>query len=455
MTQDAGQRQPPGPARELGFGGSVRLRAAFTISSTGDWIYKFAVPTLILHLTGSALATAFAYVLEFIPYIVIGPFAGVIADRFSRRRVMVTCDTVSCLLALLVAVLVELGQTPIAALYVCALALACMRPLYFPAFQGFLVETISEESRPRFNSWTEMTDGLLSLAGPVLGISVISVAGVPRAAAADALSFAISASLVATIAYRRTAAPQAAETGRIAGVLRDLRGGIRAVAVTRAILAGTVLLTVGNLAAYIIEGNLVFLLLRVLHDPKISLGLVFGVQGLGAIAGAFTAPRLLSRYRAGKLIITGIAVVAAGMTVQAVAPALPAIVTGQCLQGAGTALIVVCWFSSVQRLIPGTMIGRFVSVVRAIGYATLPLGALIGAWLLGLTGQSRALFAAAAVLQVLVLLVAWRSALSRIEHEEPAAAEPAAGDVAASSASSGELTTSRELATGREPAADG
>ena len=65
-------------------GGSVKLRAAFTISSTGDWIYKFAVPTLILRLTGSAVATAFAYVLEFIPYVIIGPFAGVIADRYSR-----------------------------------------------------------------------------------------------------------------------------------------------------------------------------------------------------------------------------------------------------------------------------------------------------------------------------------------------------------------------------------
>ena len=56
--------------------GSIKLRAAFTISSTGDWIYKFAVPTLILHLTGSAVATAFAYVIEFIPYVIVGPFAG-------------------------------------------------------------------------------------------------------------------------------------------------------------------------------------------------------------------------------------------------------------------------------------------------------------------------------------------------------------------------------------------
>ncbi len=421
MTQD----HPATPT--LGTSGSIKLRAAFTISSTGDWIYKFAVPTLILHLTGSATATAFAYVLEFIPYVIVGPFAGVLADRFSRRRVMVACDSGSCLLALLIAALVQFGHTPVVALYACAFALACMRPLYFPAFQGFLVDMVSERSRPRFNSWTEMTDGLLSLAGPVLGISVIAIAGVSRAAAADALSFAVSAALVATIGYRRLAAPRADTVGRVAGVLRDLGAGLRAVAVSRAILAGTILLTLTNLAAYIIEGNLVFLLLHVQHDPKITLGLVFGVQGLGAIAGAFAAPRLLGRYCTGHLIIAGLGLAAAGMVVQAIAPVLQAIVVGQGLQGAGSALIVVCWFSAVQRLVPGSLIGRFVSVVRAIGYATLPGGALLGAWLLSASSASRVLFGSAAILQLLILLAASRSALSRIDQEEPPAdvTEPA------------------------------
>jgi len=52
------------------------LRSAFAISSIGDWIYRFAIPTLILRITGSALATAFAYVLEFLPYAIIGLVAG-------------------------------------------------------------------------------------------------------------------------------------------------------------------------------------------------------------------------------------------------------------------------------------------------------------------------------------------------------------------------------------------
>ena len=332
---------------------------------------------------------------------------------------MVVCDAGSCLLALVIAALVQLGHPPIAALYLCALALACTRPLYFPAFQGFLVEMIGEDDRPRFNSWAEVTEGLLTLAGPVLGISIVAVAGVPTATVLDAVSFAASASLVATIAYRRMARPDTETAGGLAGVLRDLVAGLRVVAISRAILAGTIMLTLANLADNKIEGNLVYLVLHVQHHPKVTLGLVFGVQGLGAIAGAFAAPRLLARYRTGQLLIAYLSIAAAAMTVQAIAPPLPEIVAGQGLQGAGSALIVVCWFSSVQRLIPEQMIGRFVSVVRAIGYVTLPVGALLGAWLLTVSAASRALFGCAAALQILILLATTRTPLRRIDQEEP------------------------------------
>lgn len=396
--------------------GSVTLRAAFAISSTGDWIYKFAVPTLILRLTGSPVDTALAYVLEFIPYVVLGPFAGVIADRFPRRRLMVACDATSAVLALVLAGLVQLGHTPIAALYICALALSCTRPLYFPAFQGFLVEMISETDRPRFNSWTEVVDNLLNLGGPVLGISIVAVAGVPLATLLDAVSFAGSAALVATIAYRHLTPAR----GRMAHVLTDLAAGLRSVGLSRAILAGTILLTLTNLAAFLIEGNLVYVLLHAERYPKIALGVVVSAQGLGGILGAIVAPRLIARYRIGHLLAAGMAVAAVAMAIQAIAPRLPAIAPGQALECGATSLIVVCWFSTVQRLVPESVIGRFVAAVRAIGYATLPAGALLGAWLLTASLGVRTLFGCAAGLQLIILLVTVRSPLIRIGQEEEA-----------------------------------
>ena len=417
---------PDGPAT-LTRRGSVTLRAAFAVSSAGDWIYKFAVPTLILRLTGSPVATAFAYILEFLPYVLIGPFAGVLADRFPRRRTMVGCDAGSCALALILAGLVYLGHPPVAALYVCALALACTRPLYFPAFQGFLVEMVPEAGRPRFNSWTQVTDGLLSLGGPVIGTVVVAAAGVSLATVLDAASFALSASLVATIACRRPAARPAAgpapRAGLAAGVLADLRDGFRAIAASRAILAGLILITLANLTSFSIEGNLVYLVLHAEHQAKIALGVVFTAQGAGAIIGAAAAPRLLARTRTGVLLAAGLATSAVAMLIPTVSPHFPAVVAGQAVEGCASALVVVCWFSAVQSLIPERLIGRFVSAARAVGYLAIPAGALLGAWLLSASPATRTLFACAAALQVLIVLVTTRSPLLRIDAGS--AGEPA------------------------------
>lgn len=123
---------PAGEADRLTPGAVIRLRAAFTISSIGDWVYRFAVPVLVLRLTGSPLATAFTYVVELVPYVVIGPFAGLVADRLPRRRIMILCDSASAVVAALPALLARADHPPIAALYAVALLLACIRPFYFP-----------------------------------------------------------------------------------------------------------------------------------------------------------------------------------------------------------------------------------------------------------------------------------------------------------------------------------
>jgi MFS family permease len=385
------------------------------ISSTGDWIYRFAVPTLILHLTGSALATAFAYVLEFLPYIAVGPFAGVFADRFSRRRIMVSCDACSCVIAVGIAGLTQVHHVPIAALYVCALALACVRPFYFPAFQGFLVEMVGESQRPRFNSWTEATDGMLSLAGPVLGTAIVAAAGASAATALDAVSFALSATLVATIPYHFSARP-----GReVAGIRKDFIAGFQAITISRAILVGTILITGANLAVMIIEGNFVYLVLNVEHHSKVALGLVFSAQGIGAILGAVAAPRLLNRQRSGLLLAAAMGLSGIAMAIPVAFPLWSAILVGQCIQGCATSVTIVCWFSTLQRLIPQEVIGRFVAVGRAMAYATIPVGALLGASLLGTFGSTRILFGCAAILQFAIFLTAIRSPLVGIDREQP------------------------------------
>lgn len=408
MTPNAGGPDPAASRRD-----EAKLRLAFLISSAGDWIYRFAVPTLILKITGSATSTAFAYILEFVPYVVIGPAVGVVADRLDRRRLLVGCDAASCGMALVIALLATAPRPPVAALYLCAFSLSCLRPVYFPAFQGFLVDTVAQDRRPRFNSWIQATDGSLSLLGPVLGTAIVAAAGPALASTANAASFATSSLLVLAIRDRRPA-PSAERSARSRPLLRaEFAAGLRVLRSSRALLSGTILITGANLAAYIIEANLVYLVLHAEHRPKLALGIAFGAQGLGAVTGAALTPRLLGARPAGKLLTAGMALSLLAMTVPALAPVWPAVVAGQAVEGAATSLIVVCWFTTLQKLIPSDVIGRFVAVGRAIAYSSIPLGALLGGWILGNVGSARMLFVAAAAIQVTITVA---TALAPVTH---------------------------------------
>ena len=402
------------PDRSAGNG--VRLRGAFAISSIGDWIYRFAVPTLILRTTGSALATAFAYVLEFIPYAIIGLAAGVLADRGNRRRILVTCDTASAGLAVIIAGIAALHHLPLAVLYGCAFLLACVRPVYFPAFQGLLTETIPERDRTGVNAWIQTVNSAVNMMGPVAGTAIVAAAGVSLASLINALSFACSATLICQVAYRRP--PLASQhhrpaAGALGGLRNDLADGMRLLWQNKAIRYGSTLMTAANLAGSIVEADLIFLVVKTESLPKIAVGVIFAAQGLGSVVGAVVSARIASRYPAGRLLLYGMGGSAAITLLPALAPHWWVITVCWGLDGIVTSVVVVTWFTERQRLVPSEAIGRVVSASRAIAYLAIPLGALLGGWLAGSADPLPTVFGFAAALQTVACLAAALSPLAR------------------------------------------
>jgi MFS family permease len=407
----------PGPAEGTTAGrDEIALRTAFVVSSLGDWIFRFAVPMLVLEVTGSAVTTAFAYAIEFIPYIVLGLVGGVVADRVDRRRLMVAADGVSCVFAVLITLVAMMDDPPLPLLFCLAFLLSCVRPFYFPALQGFIVDAIPSERFSKVNSWTQTIDSLLGFLGPVAGVAVIAALGVTSASAVNAVSFALSALLIAQTTVRRRIVAEAERGGGIvASLAADFVEGVRWLWRLSPILWGSILMAVANIATLIIEANLVPLVLDVQDEPRIIVGLVFGAQGLGAVIGALLAPRLIGRHKTGSLLVLGMLASGVAMALPVVWPGWPLVFLAWGCEGVATSIIVVSWFTARQKIVMENLIGRVASVSRAISYATIPVGALVGGWILERQG-GRALFAAAAVVQLLVLAGTVLSPLSRIDR---------------------------------------
>ncbi|HVQ92321.1 MAG TPA: MFS transporter [Mycobacteriales bacterium] len=400
-----------------------RLRAAFAVSSTGDWIYRLAVPLLVLQTTGSAVSTAFAYTLEFIPYILVGLVAGVLTDRADRRRVMVRCDLLSALIAVEIAVVASFARPSLLLLYLSVFALACVRPFYFPAFQGLLVDKYRGPRLVRLNSWTQAVDSLLTLLGPVAGAAVVVAVGATAASLANAVTFIASALLVASISYRRPATTTPAARG-LRGIGADFVAGIRIVLSSRFVVIGAAVITIGNLAIFVIEGNLFYLAVNVEELPRIAVGIVFAGQGAGSVIGAMLAPRLIERVGTRAALWVGVAISAFAMCLPVLWPHWPMVLVAWTIQGVSTSFVVVAYFTARQQLIPADAIGRAASVTRAVAYTALPVGALLGGYLLERSGSVRTIFGWAAAIEAVLLVVPVVGWAAKSRSRSPAAAEP-------------------------------
>ncbi|MFF2198539.1 MFS transporter [Streptomyces sp. NPDC058157] len=404
----------------------ILLRAAYIVSTCGDWVFRFAMPMLVLQLTDSAFLAAFTYALEFVPYVLVGLFSGVVADRVDRRRLMTGCDLASAVVVAGIGLLCLLDSPPVSAVYTAAFVLACMRPLYFPAFQGFLMERVPEERRAVMNAWVQGSESLLNMLGPIAGISVVAFLGPAAASGVNAVSFALSAVLILLTA----AAPATAATAPLREALRgmgpDLLTGFRMLFAEPVLRSGTILLILTNFAVHAVEANLVYVVTEATGQSSFVLGLVVAAQGAGAVAGAAVVPKLLGRHSEGRLLTVGMGALAASLLAPAVTADVRLLAPAWAVAGAATSLIVVGWFTYRQKVVDAEFMGRVVAVNRAVSFAAILPAALLGGWVAAAFAPA-ALFAGAGAVQALAFVVTAAGLVGRAGRSpasEPAARQP-------------------------------
>jgi MFS family permease len=259
------------------------------------------------------------------------------------------------------------------------------------------------------NAWTQTVDSALNLIGPALGTAIVAALGVSAATLINAISFAVSAMLIYQIRPRRDGETASDGLAVLNGVGHDFLVGLRTLWQIKPIRYGTLLMTAANMAGYFVEGNLLYLGLRVDHLPKAALGLVFSGQGLGALIGAAIAPRLVDRYPTGRLLTLGMGGSGVAMLVPVFIPHWWAVVLSWALEAIATSVIVVSWFTTRQHIVPPAVTGRVASVSRSLAFSAIPLGAVIGGLLASTAHPIRTVFAAAAALQLLVFVGTARS----------------------------------------------
>ena len=223
------------------WGGSV-------ISALGTWLLVLAIPAHVLLVTGSLRDTGLTLAAQYLPVLILGPVAGVVTDRWDRRRLMIA---ISLFRAGAVAVML-LGTSPDRywVLYGALIAESSGGVLYIPAWRARTPAIVGTGTLlSSANSLNALADGAVRLIGGPLGGVLLTAFGVRWLIGADVLSYLLSAAANALTA--RPAGKQADRKTAIGRVFRDLAEGgrvLRGQPVARALLLVTVIFLAANAA---------------------------------------------------------------------------------------------------------------------------------------------------------------------------------------------------------------
>ena len=195
------------------------LIAASAASQLGDWLYNAALLAYVYIDTGSAAWVGAATIFRLLPYALLGPLGGVVADRYERRKVLLVGDLLRVLLMVALAAAVA-AQSPIVVVIALTALSSVAGAAERPAAMALMPRLVGEARLGPANALLHTVQELGVVVGPAIGAILLTVAATWVAFAVNALTFVVSALLVARL-RRRPAAAATAETERAASQLKQ------------------------------------------------------------------------------------------------------------------------------------------------------------------------------------------------------------------------------------------
>lgn len=393
------------PVRNGSFG---LLWTGQLLSAIGTWLMVVAVPVFVFHLTHSARDTGLAFAAEVVPMVALGPVAGVFADRWSRRRTMVTSNIFRAGSVLLLIFFTSPDRVWI--LLASVIAENGSGMFFTPAYRGLVPFVVGRGADlGSANAWNTAASGITRLAGAPLGGVAYLALGFRWVVMLDAASYLISASCILAMPSLRAVAKPAPAGGALAdprhlGHLREVAAEFRA-GVSR-LLHDRVLSVLAGVTALFLLGNGA---LTALLIPYIAIALRGDAKRVGILLSALGAGYLLSAYVGRKIcasphlristvsLITGIVVAFAGFFNSRSFPAALAFIA---LAGIPGGAFLMLEQTLIQRLSPDDIIGRISAAYLTIENSATLLGALLASLLEHALGLAMTLNLSIAVIAV-------------------------------------------------------
>jgi MFS family permease len=342
------------------------------ISQTGTWLQTIATSWLIYHLSGSAFLLGLASFAQFIPMLVLGPFAGVWVDRRRKRRVLLITQSFALAQSLAMLVLVALGHVQPWHLIAANLALGILNAFDSPARQAQLVELVGgKEDLPNAIAFSSVLMNGARFVGPMLGGAVIAGFG-------EIWGFALNsmmrgAVILALWLIRATPRPtEKAASGMLAQRAAGFRYAYGFVPTRSALL----LVSAVSFSVQPYQSLAPYFARDVFHGGSETLGYLISAGGFGAVSGmVYLAMKRSVRGLLRLIPLTG-ATAGAALIVFSYAASLWVALPMLFLVGMGAMLSAASTNTVMQTIVEDHMRARVVSIYMMSFLGVAPLGAL-------------------------------------------------------------------------------
>ena len=381
----------------LAIRGARALIGASAASQVGNWLYNAALLGYVYSATRSAAWVGAATVCRLVPYVLLGPFGGAVADRYRRRSVLLAGDVLRMLLMAVLAATVASGG-PVAVVIAFTALTSAAGCAERPAAMALLPRLVGETRLGPANALLHTVQDLGVLIGPAVGAILLAVAPAWVAFAANGVTFAVSALLIWTMR------PDAAPAGGRASGAAQLAGGLRAVRTTAFALW---LIVIVAMVEFTYGAQTVQLVVYATHSLGLGrggYGVLLAAAGAGGLVSTVVNGRLSTSRRVSVIVIvTGLLACAtqlayAGVQVLTIALAVTVI---------GNAALVSCEVvgeTALARIAPREALGRVIGIFDAVSVAAMVAGAVLAPVLVALTSLRASLVILGAAAMAITLL---------------------------------------------------
>jgi DHA3 family macrolide efflux protein-like MFS transporter len=364
------------------------------ISQLGDSLYYLVFLFMVDRLTGNPAMVGIAGVAQTLPFLLLSPYAGVVADRMDRRRILMTADLLSSATLVLFALLIWRDSSPPAWLLIATGAtLSCINVFFAPAKGAAIPQVVSSEFLPSANALSMATQNLMPMIGVALSGTALAALYLLSpsyfflsAILLNALSFGISALFIYRLPRLLPERPETTK-GNFEQGWQDLRDGFRYLQ-SQSVLRTMLLLN------FLVQISISPFMLVYVQVNRDWFGGGYGSLAICEVAffvGVVFCSIFLERLkvnRVGVAFIGGMAGIGIVVVFMAWAKNVPLFAFWNFVAGLAFPFAQIPMTTYIQRVVPDAFQGRVNSVLAMTGWGIQPVGIGIGSLILAKIGPA-------------------------------------------------------------------